>query len=139
MKLRCDEDFEAFAILICSETTKLNEYYSQKQVDELSLVTLIAKPDEKFTGQIFMKNDNLFASDLILDYLSKENLKFIQTQLEIIVRKYKIQCESDFMRQLYNHHDDMSTRVSSEPERGRKSLPENSRARGKSFVDFNRN
>ena len=34
-----------------------------------------------------MKNDNLFASDLILDYLSKENLKFIQTQLETIFEK----------------------------------------------------
>ena len=45
-----------------------------------------------------MKNENLYASDLILDYLSKDNLKFIQTQLEIIVIKYKIGCESAFIK-----------------------------------------
>ena len=106
MRLRCDDEFQAFSILICSQQTKLNEYYSQKQADGLHLVTLISKPDEKFTGQIFMKNQDLFASDLLIDYLSKENLKFIQTQIEIIVRKYKLRCEEAYMRQLYGHKDD---------------------------------
>lgn len=36
-----------------------------------------------------MHNESLYASDLLLDYLNKDSVKKIQSELEIIVEKYK--------------------------------------------------
>lgn len=46
--LRCDDVYEAYGLLICSENTKLNEYESQPQDQKLFLIKLVNQPEETF-------------------------------------------------------------------------------------------
>jgi hypothetical protein len=40
MNLRCDKEHEAYGLLICSQSTKLDEFKATKQHHKLSLVKL---------------------------------------------------------------------------------------------------
>ena len=80
MQLRKDNDYHAFSLMICSENTKLSEYKSMRPdfLEGLYLIKLDNTEDTKFKHQIFSKNEDLYASDILIEYLSKINLNVIK-------------------------------------------------------------
>lgn len=83
--------------MICSESTKLGEYNSQQQNQKLSLVKLIKNNDEKFVQHVFLMNDNIYASDLLMEYLNKQNVEIIKGALENIVEKFIQKCSEEHL------------------------------------------
>ena len=80
MNLRCDDEFESFGLLICSQETKLFEYKSKPQPENLHLIVLERHDDkdESYIQETFMQNENLYKDDLIIDYMSRYNYHLIK-------------------------------------------------------------
>jgi hypothetical protein len=74
LNLRCDDAFKAYGLLVCSDETKLDEYKSQTQSSKLYLIKLDKVPQEAFVQKIFHSDPELYASDLLVDYLNEQNL-----------------------------------------------------------------
>ena len=96
MNLRCDDHFDALSLLICSKTTKLNEWNSFKHQPTYKNISLIVLKDdiqdEHLTRQVFSRDENLFQTDLRMEYLSADNVGIIKEQLMEMVQAYKARC-----------------------------------------------
>lgn len=112
MKLRCDDKFEAYALLICSEKTKLDIYNSLSPNEKLSLIKLKPERDEEFISMVFYSDEKLYGDDLLLDYLNPGNLKLISDSLAAIVEKHEeMTKKKNYVRE--SNDDERATQASS--------------------------
>jgi hypothetical protein len=56
----------------------------------VNLVKLERDDDPNFVRQVFLQDESLYASDLLVEYLSKANFQRIETELLVMIRQFKI-------------------------------------------------
>ena len=62
---------------------------------------------EDFVQKVFMKDPELYVSDLLIEYLNQTNLNIIQAELNKIVQTYTNIAHDTHIKKLYSHFDDM--------------------------------
>ena len=95
---------DAFGLIVCTEYTKLDQYNEgiknnlwnfgainfEKAKNRLLLVKLNKTfGDSHFLEQVMKKNKNMLEDDILVEYLSSDNLNLIKESLQKIVVAHK--------------------------------------------------